>query len=114
MLRTVRTNFDRRELRRDRRNPSPRVTVTIAGVDYATIDWSLGGFQTVEGPAVAIGERVTGVMQIEGSGAAYEFFAEAVRADDAQHGIGFHFTELSSELVTALDRAALRRFAGRR
>jgi hypothetical protein len=114
MFRTLRTNFDRRELRRDRRYPSPRVTVTIADIDYPTIDWSLGGFHIAEGPAVAIGDRVSGVMRVDGSDASYEFNAEAVRADESQHGVGFHFVGLSPELVTALDRAALRRFAGRR
>jgi PilZ domain len=114
MLKTIRTNFDRREMRRDRRYPAPRITVTLGDSIFEVLDWSLGGFQTVEGPAVAIGEQVAGTIQIEGYQATYDFAAEAVRSIEANHGVGFHFIELSPELVTALDRAALRRFVGRR
>jgi hypothetical protein len=114
MLKTVRTNFDRRELRRDRRYALPRMTVTINGADYVTGDWSLGGFHIVDGPSLAIGEQVAGAIQIEGRDGRYDFTAEVVRNNGAGHDVGFHFVELSSELVTVLDRAAFRRFAGRR
>lgn len=114
MLKTIRTNFDRREMRRDRRYPLPRIAVTIGTARFEVQDWSLGGFQTIEGPSVAIGKEVSGTLQIVGQDATYDFVAEAVRSITANHGIGFRFVELSPQLVTALDRAALRRFVGRR
>jgi hypothetical protein len=113
MLKTIRTNFDRREMRRDRRYALPPIIVTIGQSEYTVHDWSLGGFQTIEGPAVAIGDEVTGTLRLDGQPASYRFSAAAVRSVSAHHGIGFHFLELSPELVSALDRAALRRFRGR-
>ena len=114
MLKVIRTNFDRREMRRDRRTALPRLIVSIGGKDFEVHDWSLGGFQTTEGPAVGIGAHVTGKLRVVGHDAAYSFEAEAVRCIRASNGIGFHFLGLSPELVTALDRAVMRRFAGRR
>ena len=114
MLKVIRTNFDRREMRRDRRTPVPRVVVSIGDKEYEVHDWSLGGFQTVEGPAIGIGAHVTGTLRIVGRDGEYRFEAEAVRSITANHGIGFHFLGLSPELVTALDRAVMRRFVGRR
>jgi len=114
MLKVIRTNFDRREMRRDRRTPLPRLVVSIGNKDYEAQDWSLGGFQTIEGPAIGIGAHVTGKLRVAGRDEAYSFEAEAVRCIRTTHGVGFHFLGLSPELVTALDRAVMRRFVGRR
>ena len=43
--RIVRTNFDREESRRDRRQSMPPIVLRIAEREYAAVNWSLGGFQ---------------------------------------------------------------------
>ncbi|MBV9523591.1 MAG: hypothetical protein JO010_12395, partial [Alphaproteobacteria bacterium] len=43
-MKVIRTSFDRREERRDRRYPLPPLLVELGGVEHATVNWSLGGF----------------------------------------------------------------------
>jgi PilZ domain len=113
MLKTVRTNFDRHEQRRDRRYPLPRVMVMINGTELSVLDWSLGGFRTVEAAEVAVGQQVAGSIRFDGFPLAYGFLAQTVRHAE-ESGTSFRFVDISAELMTALDRAALRRFRGRR
>jgi hypothetical protein len=103
MLKTIRTNFDREELRRDRRYPMPLITVSLAGLDYATANWSLGGFRLENGPQFSAGEAIAGLIRLADA-SEYPFTAAAVRSD--ADGAGFQFTELSLALVGALDRVA--------
>ena len=114
MLKLIRTNFDRHESRRDRRYALPAITVTIAGTDYAIRDWSLGGFQPVDGPDVAVGSQIAGVMRIADRDEACAFTAEAVRGSNDEESVGFHFVEPSAALVAALDRALIARYVGKR
>lgn len=113
MLKTIRTNFDRHEQRRDRRYPEPRAVVVIDGNAMPTRNWSLGGFQTAEAARVAVGKCVAGSLRFEGCSTGYDFAATAVRHGD-DSGTSFRFVDTSLELITALDRAALRRFRGAR
>lgn len=113
MRKLIRTNFDRHEQRRDRRYASPAITVTIAGAHYDVVDWSLGGFQPVGGPQVAIGKEITGAVTIAGNDQSFEFTAEAVHRN-GRNGLGFHFVERSQSLINALDRALITRLMGRR
>ena len=64
MLRTIRTNFDRDESRRDRRYPLPLVKVSLAEGDYETGNWSLGGFLLAAGPMLAVGTTVAGSLKM--------------------------------------------------
>jgi len=113
MGKLIRTNFDRRELRRDRRYALPAITVTIAEKQYAVLDWSLGGFQP-EGLDVQIGQQVTGAVTIAGHDQSYPFTAEAVHRDGQKEGLGFRFVDRSQSLINALDRALVARLMGRR
>ncbi len=114
MSKVIRTNFDRRELRRDRRYVSPPLTVTIAATDYVTRDWSLGGFQALTAAKVAVGNQVCGLVRVSGSQVAHAFTAQAVRCDRARDIVAFRFVEQSPALVKALDRAVINRLVGAR
>ena len=114
MLKTIRTNFDRHEMRRDRRYALPPLAVSINGTEFTARNWSLGGFQLSQGPSVALGAHIGGTIRVAGDGKPYNFTAEAVRRGNGAHGMSFRFRGLSPDLITALDRAVMRRFAGRR
>lgn len=114
MLKTVRTNFDRHEMRRDRRYVTPELTVTIAQTDYTALDWSLGGFRLVDGPDVGIGGKIKGTLRIAGAKGLYAFSAEAVRHDGDAKALAFHFVDRSDALVTVLDRAIAGRLMRKR
>ena len=103
MLKTIRTNFDREESRRDRRYPLPPITVSLAGLDYITANWSLGGFLLGYGPQFLPGETVAGLVRFA-DGSEQSFTANAVRSD--ADGTGYQFTDPSMDLSGALDRAA--------
>ena len=60
MLNTIRTNFDRHELRRDRRYRLPPITVTLAEIESVTVNWSLGGFLLDGGSDIAVGTVLAG------------------------------------------------------
>ena len=112
MLRTIRTNFDRDESRRDRRYPLPPVKVSLADRAYETVNWSLGGFLLAAGPVLTVGAIVAGSLKLFDDRAPYDFIAEVVRCDD--NGVGFHFVEISSDLVGALDRVLANRMFRKR
>jgi hypothetical protein len=109
LMKTVRTNFDRDETRRDRRYLLP-VVVTLDGVEYAAANWSLGGF-LIEGSLFAA-NRFEGTLTIPAQGASFDFTAEVVRR--SPEGTGFRFIERSPELFGALDRLIGQRLAGRK
>jgi hypothetical protein len=113
VMRIARTNFDRQESRRDRRYALPTLTIAIAGEDYPSDNWSLGGFQLTAPLALAVGDVVSGTLRLEGS-EALAFTASVVRRDDPAGAFGFRFQELSPPAVTMLDRALARRLARRR
>ena len=102
MLKTIRTNFDRHEARRDRRYPLAPITVTLAAGAFATENWSLGGFLLPLEIDIAVGATVPGHLALP-EGGAHAFTDEVMRRD--ADGVGFRFIEPSAELVGALDRA---------
>jgi hypothetical protein len=112
MLRTIRTNFDRDESRRDRRYPLPPVKVALDCGTFETANWSLGGFLLAAGPVLAVGSMVTGNLKLFDDRAPFDFTAEVVRRDE--DGVGFRFTEISLELVGALDRVLANRMFRKR
>lgn len=103
MLKTIRTNFDRQEARRDRRYPLPAITVTLGSSAFATGNWSLGGFMLPAEAGFALGATVAGDVALTEPSQSHAFTAEVVRCDPA--GIGFRFVEPSMALIGALDRA---------
>jgi hypothetical protein len=114
MLTTTRTNFDRRELRRDRRYPLPPVLVTLAGRDYTAVNWSLGGFLLAAGPELLNDEVVTGKLRFSGKEDEFDIAAEALRFDPETNSVAFRFVEPSAVLVDALDRCVANYMLGRR
>jgi hypothetical protein len=116
-LKTIRTNFDRDEARRDRRYPLPLIRVMLAGADFETGNWSLGGFMLASqpdraAPDLAVGATVAGQIQPLADRDPLDFTAEVVRRD--ADGTGFRFTDISMELVGALDRALANRMFRKR
>jgi hypothetical protein len=112
MLKTIRSNFDRNEARRDRRYPLPPITVTLPSGAYATSNWSLGGFLLPPGLNLALGLSVSGNATMPDGNPTHGFTAEVVRCD--ADGTGFRFVEPSDELVGALDRAISHRLFRKR
>jgi len=114
MLRTTSISLTRKESRRDRRSSLPVLSVTVGNVEYATKDWSLGGFLLQAGPAVDAGSRLVGQLKIEGNDESFAFTAEAVRRDDAAHTLACRFIEPSPLMIGALDSAVAARIFGRK
>jgi len=113
-MRFSRTNFDRKEARRDRRYALPSLLVAIGEQEYISDNWSLGGFQLTAKLALAVGDVVTGLLHIDRSGG-FSFKAELVRKDEATGTLGFTFRDLTQQVVTKLDRALAKRLlSGRR
>jgi hypothetical protein len=112
-MRTVRTNFDRQESRRDRRYASPMLTVVIDDQEYVSDNWSLGGFQLSCALPLEIGAVVAGALHVDNSGG-FAFTASVVRKEAAAGTLGFRFQELTSLAMTKLDRALARRLVARR
>jgi hypothetical protein len=112
MLKTIRSNFDRHEARRDRRYPLPPITVTLPAGAYTTSNWSLGGFLLPSGIDLALGASVSGDATMPDGSPTHAFAAEVVRCD--ADGTGFRFLEPSDELVAALDRAISHRLFRKR
>jgi hypothetical protein len=112
-MRIARTNFDRQEHRRDRRYALPPLTIALGEREYATDNWSLGGFQLTAALPLAVGAMINGTFRVDG-GDEFGFAAELVRKDEAAGSLGFRFHELSPAALTRLDRALARRLVSRR
>ena len=112
-MRIARTNFDRQEMRRDRRYALPPLTVIIGDQDYVSDNWSLGGFQLTGALPFAVGDVIAGTLHIDGSDG-FGFTASVVRRDEAAGSLGFRFQELTPLAMTKLDRALARRLVPRR
>jgi hypothetical protein len=112
-MRISRTNFDRQESRRDRRYSLPPLTVAIGDQEYATDNWSLGGFQLTADLPLGVGAVVTGTFQLDRSDG-FEFTAQVVRKDEPVGTLGFRFEQLTPQALTKLDRVLARRLVSRR
>lgn len=112
-MKTLRTNFDRPETRRDRRYALPPISVTLRDSRALAIaNWSLGGFLLESGPRYPVGETVAGKLTLADGGPSYDFSAEVVRR--GPDGTGFRFVDLSNALVGALDRMIVGRMFRRK
>jgi len=106
-----RITFHPRDGRRDRRYPSPTLLVTIGGIEYATLDWSLGGFRigNCERP-MRIGQRLYGSFRLVGQPQTVEFTATVVRLDEPSAGqVALQFLDLSERGMETLERFIARR-----
>jgi hypothetical protein len=109
-MRVLRTNFDRSEMRRDRRYAAPVFDVEIGGGRFRSINWSLGGLLLdglIEG-AEASG-RVRGTLGVAGGRETLRFAAAVVRRDPATNQSALHFHEIGERGIDFLDSAAARR-----
>src|SRR5665213_2377684 len=114
MLRTVRTNFDRHEMRRDRRYPLPPMIVGVASGEFETVNWSLSGFLLSGGPATEIGKKIPVTVRIMPSDRIFDVTAEAVRHDPEADGVAFRFIDPTEAMVELLDHVIAGRMFGRR
>lgn len=114
MTRTIRTNFDRHEMRRDRRYPLPPIVVGFASVEYETVNWSLSGFLLSGGPSVEIGNQMPATVRVSPSERIFDVITEAIRHDSEADGVAFKFVEPSEAMVELLDHTIAGRLFGRR
>lgn len=112
-MRTLRTNFDRQESRRDRRYALPILKVTMGGEEHLSDNWSLGGFMLTGPLGLEVGATVSGTVKIEGSDG-FAFTAEVVRKEPDTGSFGFHFRDMTPLAVSTLDRALARRLVSRK
>ena len=102
----VKTSFDRQEERRDRRYPLPTLIVVIGTTEYATINWSLGGF-LISGftSSAAPGGMVLGKMLLGDPESVLRFSGTVVRVNEPEEGhLAVQFTELGEGGLDQLDR----------
>jgi hypothetical protein len=110
-MRFVRTNFDRNEGRQDRRYPVPPLVVAIDGVEYRTLNWSLGGIllSGFNRPATP-GQTITGTFCLVDGPETIDFTGTVIRADVPDRGnLAIHFDDLGERGLTILDRVIARR-----
>jgi hypothetical protein len=90
--------------RRDRRQPSPALEVTLDGNRYRTVDWSLGGALLADyfGP-LAPGDQVSGSLQVLADLSTHPFKAVVVRRDSALGQLALNFTDISHGAFSALE-----------
>jgi PilZ domain-containing protein len=109
--RSTKISFDPREDRRDRRYPLPPVSITIGGIEYVTINWSLGGFllSGFDAPAQPK-HRIEGKLQVKKDVKPASFTGIVVRVDEPEKGnLAVQFVDLDDGTMTMLDRTIARR-----
>ncbi len=115
-MKVVKTSYDRRDERRDRRYPLPALDVLIGGTGYSTVNWSLGGclIGSFSGEAVP-GGTITGTLRAAGSDTILRFTGMVVRVGTPPDGLlAIQFTDLGEDGIEILDRYIARRMFGRR
>lgn len=113
MVTTIRTSFDRHEMRRDQRYVLPPMCVGFADGEYETVNWSLSGFLLSGGPAVEIGGHAAVTVRVASHDRIFEVTAEAVRHDPDVGGVAFRYVDPAEEMVELLDHVIASRMFGR-
>jgi hypothetical protein len=110
-MRFVRTSFDRNEGRQDRRYPVPPIVVAIDGVEYSTVNWSLGGFLiTGFDRRISPGKPIAGTLGTPEQPVMIEFSAKVVRVGEPVPGqLAVQFTDLGEHGLSVLERILTRR-----
>ena len=86
------------ERRQHARVAAPAMVVTIDGVNYTALDWSLGGCR-IKGEAAQfrLRQHIQGHLQLDGADERGEFMAEVVRI--VENGdVGLRWLELSPHI----------------
>lgn len=112
-MKIIRTNFDRNEGRRDRRYPLPPLVVVLDGVEYSTVNWSLGGF-LISGyrRAAVSGQKIVGTLLLVTRPETIDFQGEVIRVDEPAPGnLAVQFDELGERGMVILDRLIARRLS---
>src|SRR5471032_2588159 len=111
MMKSTRVSYFPQEDRRDRRYPLPALLITIDGVEYSTINWSLGGFLiTGFDRKIAPGESISGMLHSLDQTTGFAFAATVVRTGDpAPDHLAVKFSDLSELGMSTLERIITRR-----
>jgi hypothetical protein len=110
-MKSKRVSYFRQEDRRDRRYPLPALVITIGGVEYNTVNWSLGGF-LIAGfdREVVRGQTVTGMLRVIDKPDTLPFIATVVRCGGPQPDqLAAKFEDLGELGISMLERIITRR-----
>jgi hypothetical protein len=110
-MKTKRVSYYPQEDRRDRRYPLPALIITIGGVEYNTVNWSLGGFLiTGFDRKVVPGQTITGMLRVIDKPDTLPFCATVVRCGDpAPDHLAAKFEDLGEVGISMLERIITRR-----
>lgn len=99
------------EKRRDKRQLSPALEVSLEGGRYRTVDWSLGGVLLSDyfGP-LAPGDQVAGSVQVLTDMTSHPFKAVVVRRDSATGQLALSFTEISNRAFALLESVKMAQY----
>ncbi|HEX3497854.1 MAG TPA: PilZ domain-containing protein [Stellaceae bacterium] len=108
---STRVSYFPPEDRRDRRYPLPTLIISIGGVEYGTVNWSIGGFLiTGFDRKVVPGQAITGMMRPVNRPEGLPFTATVVRSGDPEPGyLAAKFEDLSELGLSMLERIITRR-----
>lgn len=99
------------ERRRDKRQLTPPLSVSLDGATYPTVDWSLGGVLVSDYYGTAApGDEVEGRVQILTDTTSHAFKAVVVRRDSGAGELAVNFTELSDSAFSLLESALMGRY----
>ena len=98
--------------RRDRRVVMPPIQIEIAGEEFTTIDWSLGGF--LAGPYAGDlnegdGVRVTIIATVRGELRRHAADAEVIRDGKKDGYLAAKFDRLDGSAIDTLERVIMER-----
>jgi hypothetical protein len=107
-MKSTRISYFPQEDRRDRRYPLPALVISVDGIEYETINWSLGGF-LIAGfhRRISPGQTIAGAFRPAGRPEALEFTASVVRSGEGQ--LAAKFTDLGELGMIMLERIITRR-----
>lgn len=110
-MKTTRVSFDMHNARRDRRYPLPPLVVTIDGVEYTTVNWSLGGFLiTGFNQRISPGKPIAGKLGVPDQPLLFDFTAKVVRVGEpVADQLAAQFTDLGEHRLSVLERILTRR-----
>jgi hypothetical protein len=110
-MKTKRVSYFPQEDRRDRRYPLPVLVIIIGGIEYSTVNWSLGGFLiTGFDRKIVPGQTITGTLHAIDRPDSLPFTATVVRSGDPEPGqLAAKFEDLGELGFSLLERIITRR-----
>ena len=101
MLGFIHRFFRTRDRRHHYRLEQPVLVLTIAGKEYATLNWSLGGFRIAAGPGRFVrDQRIEGGIRLPAGGDG-SFAADVLRVTD-QGQVQLRLLEISPAVFVAM------------